>query len=160
MLEQWGVDPEFQAFRIPALFQLLTMSPISDTIASFLADGVFVRFPNLRRRHHRERRRVGAPAHGSSSRRPSRCGDRCTARIPARRSAATCGCRRSTRTTWPICVELIGVDRIIFGSDWPHAEGLAEPLSLREDLDDAGFSQADVDKVMYDNAAELALPVG
>ena len=34
MLEQWGVNPEFQAFRIPALFQLLTMSPISDTVAS------------------------------------------------------------------------------------------------------------------------------
>ena len=40
-----GVNPEFEAFRLPALFQLLTMSPISDTVASFLADGVFMRFP-------------------------------------------------------------------------------------------------------------------
>lgn len=53
---------------------------------------------------------------------------------------------------------LIGVDHVIFGSDWPHAEGLADPLSYICDLDDAGYSQADADKVMYDNAAALSVP--
>ena len=28
--------------------------------------------------------------------------------------------------------ELIGVERILFGSDWPHGEGLAEPTRLRQ----------------------------
>ena len=30
--------------------------------------------------------------------------------------------------------ELCGVDRVIFGSDWPHPEGLAEPTNLIDDL--------------------------
>ena len=53
---------------------------------------------------------------------------------------------------------IIGVDHIIFGSDWPHAEGLADPLSYVEDLDDAGFTQADVERIMYANAASLVQP--
>jgi predicted TIM-barrel fold metal-dependent hydrolase len=53
---------------------------------------------------------------------------------------------------------LIGTDRIIFGSDWPHAEGLADPLSYIEDLDAAGYSPADADKVMYANTASLVAP--
>ena len=30
--------------------------------------------------------------------------------------------------------DLCGVDRVIFGSDWPHPEGLAEPIKLVDDL--------------------------
>jgi hypothetical protein len=41
------------------------------------------------------------------------------------------------------------------GSDWPHAEGLAEPASFASEL--AGFSAAEVRKVMRENALELSL---
>ena len=41
---------------------------------------------------------------------------------------------------------LIGADRILFGSDWPHAEGLASPLSYTGMLD--GLPEADVAKIM------------
>ena len=54
--------------------------------------------------------------------------------------------------------DLIGVDNIVFGSDWPHAEGLTDPLSYVDDLDDAGYSAEAIDKVMYTNAAALARP--
>jgi predicted TIM-barrel fold metal-dependent hydrolase len=50
-------------------------------------------------------------------------------------------------------IELMGSDRVVFGSDWPHIEALPEPLDyLRETkpLDDA-----DRRKVLYDNAVEL-----
>ncbi len=47
---------------------------------------------------------------------------------------------------------------MLFGSDWPHAEGLADPLSYLDDLDQAGFSDREVARVVYDNAAALALP--
>jgi predicted TIM-barrel fold metal-dependent hydrolase len=47
----------------------------------------------------------------------------------------------------------IGVDRILFGSDWPHGEGLESPLSFTEEL--KGFSEADVQKVMRDNALDF-----
>jgi predicted TIM-barrel fold metal-dependent hydrolase len=49
--------------------------------------------------------------------------------------------------------ELIGVDRVLFGSDWPHGEGLAEPLQFAKEL--AGFDDVAVRKIMRDNALEL-----
>ena len=35
--------------------------------------------------------------------------------------------------------DLIGVERILFGSDWPHGEGLADPLDFVKELD--GFER-------------------
>jgi predicted TIM-barrel fold metal-dependent hydrolase len=49
--------------------------------------------------------------------------------------------------------ELIGVERILFGSDWPHGEGVAQPLDFAEEID--GFSEADQQKIMRTNALEL-----
>jgi predicted TIM-barrel fold metal-dependent hydrolase len=47
----------------------------------------------------------------------------------------------------------IGVDKILFGSDWPHGEGLESPVSFAEEL--KGFSESDVRKIMRDNALDL-----
>ena len=49
--------------------------------------------------------------------------------------------------------KVIGVDKILFGSDWPHGEGLESPLSFAEEL--VGFSDSDIRKVMRDNAIDL-----
>lgn len=49
--------------------------------------------------------------------------------------------------------ELIGPERVLFGSDYPHAEGLAEPAAFATKL--TGISDGDVRKVMRDNAAGL-----
>jgi len=48
---------------------------------------------------------------------------------------------------------LIGVERILFGSDWPHGEGLAEPTDFLKELD--GFAADDVRKIMRGNCLEL-----
>lgn len=48
---------------------------------------------------------------------------------------------------------IMGADRVIFGSDWPHMEGLAEPRDILAELD--GLSADDRDKVLYANAAGL-----
>ena len=47
-------------------------------------------------------------------------------------------------------VDLVGPDRVVFGSDWPHAEGLEDPASFVKELD--GVGDADVRKIMHDNA--------
>ncbi|NED68748.1 amidohydrolase family protein, partial [Streptomyces sp. SID10244] len=48
----------------------------------------------------------------------------------------------------------IGTDRILFGSDWPHGEGLEDPTSYVQDL--AGLSSDDeIRKVMRGNALDL-----
>ena len=56
----------------------------------------------------------------------------------------------------PLLAEAIGVERILFGSDWPHGEGLENPVSFTKEL--AGFSDADIRKVMRDNALDLLGP--
>ena len=48
---------------------------------------------------------------------------------------------------------MFGVDKILFGSDWPHGEGLESPLSFTDEL--TGFSEADVRKIMRDNALDF-----
>ena len=48
---------------------------------------------------------------------------------------------------------MIGVDRVVFGSDWPHPEGLKDPLTLVNDL--AGLSDDGVRKVMGGNMVDL-----
>jgi predicted TIM-barrel fold metal-dependent hydrolase len=53
----------------------------------------------------------------------------------------------------PDLASVIGVDKILFGSDWPHGEGLENPLSFTDEL--AGFSDTDIRKVMRDNALDL-----
>jgi predicted TIM-barrel fold metal-dependent hydrolase len=49
--------------------------------------------------------------------------------------------------------ELIGVERILFGSDWPHGEGVAQPLDFVKEL--GGFDDHAVRRIMHDNCAEL-----
>ena len=53
----------------------------------------------------------------------------------------------------PELAEAIGVDKILFGSDWPHGEGLESPVSFAEEL--TAFSESDIRKIMRDNALDL-----
>jgi predicted TIM-barrel fold metal-dependent hydrolase len=49
--------------------------------------------------------------------------------------------------------ELCGVDRVIFGSDWPHPEGLSDPINLIEDLQ--GLDEEGQRKIMGGNMIDL-----
>jgi predicted TIM-barrel fold metal-dependent hydrolase len=53
----------------------------------------------------------------------------------------------------PGLVKLLGPDRVIFGSDWPHPEGLADPISYVDEL--KGMPDADIRAVMGGNLARL-----
>jgi predicted TIM-barrel fold metal-dependent hydrolase len=52
--------------------------------------------------------------------------------------------------------DLIGVERILFGSDWPHGEGVAQPLDFAKEL--SRFGEAEVQRIMRENAVELLGP--
>ncbi len=47
------------------------------------------------------------------------------------------------------------IERILFGSDWPHAEGLAQPRDFFANVD--SFSLEDQRKIMVENARRLTL---
>jgi predicted TIM-barrel fold metal-dependent hydrolase len=52
--------------------------------------------------------------------------------------------------------DLIGADRILFGSDWPHAEGLPQPRDFLGEI--PSFSEGEVTAVMGGNIASLLEP--
>jgi predicted TIM-barrel fold metal-dependent hydrolase len=53
----------------------------------------------------------------------------------------------------PALVEVLGAEGVIFGSDHPHPEGLADPLAFATLLE--GVPAAQVRQVMRDNGANL-----
>jgi predicted TIM-barrel fold metal-dependent hydrolase len=53
----------------------------------------------------------------------------------------------------PRLVDMIGVGKVLMGSDWPHAEGNASPLDYVEGL--TGLDAQSISRIMYDNALEL-----
>ncbi len=88
--------------------------------------------PGAAGREHRERLGLAAPAGQAPAQagQPDAVGVR---RGPARHACAgTCGSRRTSRRTSRALADLIGVERILFGSDWPHGEGVAQPLDFAE----------------------------
>ncbi len=52
--------------------------------------------------------------------------------------------------------EQLGLDHVLFGSDWPHAEGLAEPRTFAADLARHGFTSEEIEAVMCRNGRVLA----
>lgn len=51
---------------------------------------------------------------------------------------------------------LIGPDRVLFGSDWPHPEGVARPADFRKYV--AGLPEEEQRLIMRDNALSLVQP--
>jgi predicted TIM-barrel fold metal-dependent hydrolase len=50
-------------------------------------------------------------------------------------------------------IELLGADNVVFGSDYPHPEGMSDPLAFVDDLD--GLPEDDKAKVMGGNMNRL-----
>jgi len=53
-------------------------------------------------------------------------------------------------------LDLMGPERVIFGSDWPHIEGMPEPLDYLDELE--GLKDETVRRVVRENALELNAP--
>ena len=49
--------------------------------------------------------------------------------------------------------EIMGTERVIFGSDWPHIEGMPQPLDYLGELE--GFDAGTTRKIMLENTTAL-----
>jgi predicted TIM-barrel fold metal-dependent hydrolase len=151
----WGLSGETESFRIPPLKRLLSASPIHDTMASLMADRLFERFPNLR---------VATIETGSGWVAPLLSKLRSlTVQLPGVFGADPYELFLEHVWVSPFfednvlkLVERIGADRVLFGSDYPHAEGLADPVSFVKEVDT--LSEADIHKIMHDNIRALVTP--
>ncbi len=147
-------SPEMEAFRYSPFKALTTGDrPIFDTIAALISHGLFDRFPN---------QRVATIESGSNW-----VGDliakmeKSYKQNPSAWGANPVEALRNNVWVSPyyeddigVLADAIGIDRVLMGSDWPHAEGIAEPAAFIEDL--AGFDDVAIRKVMRDNGLALA----
>ena len=150
----WGGAEEFAPFREPDLFAQVIIGDraIHDAMASLIVHGVFKRHPGLR---------VASIENGSDW------------IYPLVKTLK----KQANQTPWVFVedpletvqrhiwvtpyyeddirrlADTIGVEHVLFGSDWPHGEGLAEPASFVDELTE--FSPDEVQKIMRGNCAEL-----
>ena len=152
----WGESAEFEAFRRTPLYGVLTSDrAISDTIAAHICHGTFDRHPTLR---------VATIESGSEWVGPliKKLG-KAHSMTPGAFAADPVETLRTHVWVAPYyeddirsLADALGSSQVLFGSDWPHAEGLAEPKSFVEDLH--GFTDAEVRQIMRDNALALSKP--
>jgi predicted TIM-barrel fold metal-dependent hydrolase len=152
---RWGEAEEFEPFS-PQPMDLGSMvsgtRAIHDTVAKLIMDGVLNRFPNVRLvsvengsdwlmiLEKRLRKKANQSPHLFSEH-PT---DTIRARVFTTPYA---------EDDIPALAERIGADNVLFGSDWPHGEGLADPSSFRNLL--RGLPESDVDRIMRGNLVGL-----
>ena len=146
----------FEAFK-HALFPMVAFQDrgISDSFAALICHGVLERFPNLRL----------ASIENGAMWVPDllrNLGDG-YGKMPF--SFQEHPVEQFRRAVWvapyyeddtAVLKDLLGIDRLLFGSDFPHAEGLPEPTDFVKDI--PTFTDDEVRTVMRDNVLELLTP--
>ena len=126
--------------------------PIADSLAALICHGVFDRFPDVR---------VASLENGSSWLEPllKRMGS-AFHKMPKNFTRDPVEVFREHVFVSPFyedpiekIAELIGVNRILFGSDWPHPEGMGNPLDFYKDI--SGISEEDTKLIMSSNLQNL-----
>ena len=153
--KDWGCSDEFESFRYEPLRLCLSANPIRDAMASLVCDGVFERHRRLR---------VATIESGS---------EWVAGLLRALKKAY--GQMRGAFQSDPIeqfkshvwispyheedviaLAKGIGASQVVFGSDFPHAEGLAEPTDFVYDL--KGWNDDDIRLAMRENGLSLTRP--
>jgi predicted TIM-barrel fold metal-dependent hydrolase len=154
-LADWGEGTEMEAFRQNPFRAIVSWSAVQDWFANLLAHGLFQRFPNLR---------MASIETGSDW--VFHLYDKLKKSYSQTPYAYPEDPRETFRRhVWvsPYYEDdlaglraLVGADHMLMGSDYPHAEGLADPSSYIKDLENFGFSPEDSKLVMRDNGVALA----
>lgn len=155
---EWGYGKVHKPFGNASAFERLTCGSeraISDTLAALIFGDLFGRFPQLRcmiielgsvwlppllqKMDHAWRR--GAKDRSHIAEAPSAIYKRHFWISPY------------YEDPFDEIIECVGADRVLLGSDWPHPEGLPEPLDMLEEI--GIVSAGDLRMVMRDNTASL-----
>ena len=150
----WGSAAVFEAFGGVDVLSRLVVSDraIHDAVGSLIVDGVFRRHPKLR---------IASIENGSDwlhllVKRLRKLANQTPS---AFHEDPIDTVRRHVWVTpyleddLQALAELVGVERILFGSDWPHGEGVAQPLDFAKEL--KVFGEADARRILRDNCLEL-----
>jgi len=150
----WGSAETFEAFAGVDVLSRLVVSDraIHDTIGSLIVDGVFHRHPKLR---------VASIENGSDwlhllVKRLRKLANQTPSAFredPLDTVRGHVWVTPYLEDDLRALANLIGVERILFGSDWPHGEGVAEPLDFAKEL--SMFGEAEARRILRENALEL-----
>jgi predicted TIM-barrel fold metal-dependent hydrolase len=151
---EWTGPEEMLPFRLDP-FRLLTVKerPIFDTMAAFTCHGVFTRFPDLR---------VASVENGGDwiPNFVDHLAD-VYRKMPHAFDESPIDAFKRNVYVSPFhednlarLIDIMGADHILFGSDYPHPEGLAEPCSYIDHLPE-GMADDDIAKIMGGNLSAL-----
>jgi predicted TIM-barrel fold metal-dependent hydrolase len=150
---EWsGGDAENLPFQPNAFRMLHSWRPIEDAVASLVIHGAVSRFPRLK---------IAVVENGASWLRPLiKTLDDLYKKMPQDFYENPVEALRRTIYISPFweenfaeLAELLGEEHILFGSDYPHPEGLANPVTYIDDL--KGQPEPFIRKVMGENLAKL-----
>lgn len=150
----WTGPEEMLPFRLDA-FRYMTMGKrwMEDSMAAFVCHGVFSRFPDLR---------VASIENGGNWVVPFlEHLEEVHRKMPQAFDEDPIEAFRRNVWVSPFheddigsLIDAIGVEHVLFGSDYPHPEGLAEPRSYVDHLP-AGLPAEDLAKIMGGNLADI-----
>jgi predicted TIM-barrel fold metal-dependent hydrolase len=150
---EWqGTDNEMLPFNPNAFMLLHTWRPIEDAISSLICHGALSRFPQLK---------VAVVENGSSWVGPllKKLAD-VYKKLPQDFTEDPVEVMRRNVHISPfweeeagVLADLLGEDRVLFGSDFPHPEGMANPPSYADEL--SHLPHETVRKIMGGNLARL-----
>jgi predicted TIM-barrel fold metal-dependent hydrolase len=147
-----GSDKEMLPFQ-PAAFRMLSSwRPIEDSVASLIVHGALARHPQLR---------IAVVENGAAWVEPLQKALKDTYKkmpqdFPEEPIAAMRRCIHISpfwEEDYGHLAELLGEDNVLFGSDYPHPEGLGDPISFMADL--AHHGEDRIRKFMGGNLARL-----
>jgi predicted TIM-barrel fold metal-dependent hydrolase len=147
-----GSDQEMLPFQ-PAAFRMLSSwRPIEDSVASLIAHGALSRFPALK---------IAVVENGAAWVEPLQKALKDTYKkmpqdFPEEPITAMRRCIHISpfwEEDYGQLAELLGEDNVLFGSDYPHPEGLADPVGYIDDL--SHHSPERIRKFMGGNLARL-----
>ncbi len=153
--KDWGCGDEFESFRYETLRLCLSAYPIRDAMAALVCDGVFERHPRLR---------VATIESGSewvgglmkAFKKAYGQMPKAFRRDPIEQLKSHVWVSPYYEDDLERLRDTLGAERILFGSDFPHAEGLAEPTDFVYDL--KGFSEDEIRLAMRENGMSLVRP--
>jgi predicted TIM-barrel fold metal-dependent hydrolase len=151
--EHWGLSGEFESFRYEPLRACLSPEPIHDAMASLVCGGLYERYPRLR---------VATIESGSdwvegllkSLRKVHGQMPGAFRSDPVEQFRTHVWVSPYYEDDLERLRDTLGAERILFGSDYPHAEGLAVPTDYVHDL--KGFSEEEIRLAMRENGLALS----
>ena len=147
-----GSDSEMLPFQPQAFRMLSAWRPVEDAVSALVCHGALSRFPELK---------VAVVENGASWVEPllARMADLYKKMPQDFLEDPVAVIKRNIYISpfWEedlgALADLIGVDHVLFGSDYPHPEGLADPVSYLDEL--KGLDEESVTKIMGGNLAGL-----